>query len=290
MSEGAIMDNDMDINETPLFESPKSADAAFAEAILESDNVLEEKVRNPANDAWIRGEVAEVSSILAQRNLAHANAVAKPVTPRKTLYLKFGKRIFDIILSGIALLITLPINIVLGILTFRDVGSPIFYVQERTGKDLKSFKMVKFRNMTNDCDETGQLLPPEERITKLGLFVRSHSLDELLNFWSVFKGDIPLRIIKTGQGEPCEISGLFALPAKEMRTQKVLFPQVKVASGTCLRTVQNFFSNHTAQRAQTQRILAKRKFTPISWGGGFGGLTLCELWLLSHGTTSGLVS
>lgn len=85
----------------------------------------------------------------------------------------------------------------LAVLTYRDVGSPIFYVQERTGKDLKSFKMVKFRNMTEERDEDGELLPPEDRITKLGLFVRSHSLDELLNFWSVLKGDIPLRILKT---------------------------------------------------------------------------------------------
>ncbi|WP_238329132.1 sugar transferase [Eggerthella lenta] len=52
--------------------------------------------------------------------------------------------------------------------------------------------MVKFRNMTEDRDEDGELLPPEDRITRLGLFVRSHSLDELLNFWSVFKGDMSL--------------------------------------------------------------------------------------------------
>lgn len=166
-------------------------DDGFAEAVLESDGALEERARG-GNGAWIRGEVAEASAALAARNLAHANAVSEPVHPRRTLYLRFGKRALDVVLSGAALVLTLPVNAVLAVLTYRDVGSPVFYVQERTGKDLKSFKMVKFRNMTNDRDEDGELLPPEERITRLGLFVRSHSLDELLNFWSVFKGDMSL--------------------------------------------------------------------------------------------------
>ncbi|WP_219618198.1 sugar transferase [Eggerthella timonensis] len=166
-------------------------DDGFAEAVMESDNVLSEKAHG-GNDAWIRGEVAEASAVLAARNLAHANAVSGPVHPRRTLYLRFGKRVLDVVLSGAALLLTLPVNAVLAVLTYRDVGSPIFYVQERTGRDLKSFKMVKFRNMTEDRDEDGELLPPEDRITRLGLFVRSHSLDELLNFWSVFKGDMSL--------------------------------------------------------------------------------------------------
>ena len=165
-------------------------DDGFAEAVMESDGALGEKARG-GNGAWIRGEVAEASAILAARNLAHADAVAGPAHPKSgTLYLRFGKRALDVALSGIALLLTLPVNLVLAVLTYRDVGSPIFYVQERTGKDLKSFKMVKFRNMTEERDEDGELLPPEDRITKLGLFVRSHSLDELLNFWSVLKGDI----------------------------------------------------------------------------------------------------
>ena len=101
------------------------------------------------------------SAILAARNLAHADAVAGPAHPKSgTLYLRFGKRALDVALSGIALLLTLPVNLVLAVLTYRDVGSPIFYVQERTGKDLKSFKMVKFRNMTEERDEDGELLPP----------------------------------------------------------------------------------------------------------------------------------
>lgn len=145
-----------------------------------------------SNDDWIRGEVADAARLLQERNLEKANAIAAPVSPAKGIYVRFVKRGLDIVLSGAALLVTLPINIVLGVLTFRDVGSPLFFHQQRSGKDLRSFDLVKFRNMTNERDENGELLPPEERTTDLGRFVRQHSLDELLNFWSVFKGDMSL--------------------------------------------------------------------------------------------------
>ncbi|MFR6288417.1 MAG: sugar transferase [Adlercreutzia equolifaciens subsp. celatus] len=145
-----------------------------------------------SNDEWIRGEVADAARILQERNLAHANAIATPVSPANGIYVRYVKRVLDIALSGAALLITLPINVVLGALTFRDVGSPLFFHQQRSGKNLKPFDLVKFRNMTNERDENGELLPPEERTTDLGRFVRQHSLDELLNFWSVFKGDMSL--------------------------------------------------------------------------------------------------
>ncbi|WP_417003673.1 sugar transferase [Adlercreutzia sp.] len=69
---------------------------------------------------------------------------------------------------------------------------PPFFSPATIGKNLKPFDLVKFRNMTNERDENGELLPPEERTTNLGRFVRQHSLDELLNFWSVFKGDMSL--------------------------------------------------------------------------------------------------
>lgn len=145
-----------------------------------------------SNDDWIRGEVADAARLLQERNLEKANAIAAPVSPANGIYVRFVKRGLDIVLSGAALLVTLPINIVLGVLTFRDVGSPLFFHQQRSGKDLRSFDLVKFRNMTNERDENGELLPPEERTTNLGRFVRQHSLDELLNFWSVFKGDMSL--------------------------------------------------------------------------------------------------
>lgn len=114
------------------------------------------------------------------------------ITLRKSFYIKYGKRIIDIFISGIALLITLPINLIIMVVTVFDVGVPIIFRQERIGKDGRSFFLYKFRNMTNKTNDNGVLLPPSERVTKWGKFVRKTSLDELLNFWSIFKGDMSL--------------------------------------------------------------------------------------------------
>ena len=151
----------------------------------------------------------------------------------------------------------------LAVLTYRDVGSPIFYVQERTGKDLKSFKMVKFRNMTEERDEDGELLPPEDRITKLGLFVRSHSLDELLNFWSVLKGDIPLRILKTRPEFSEKSMGAFALPAKSSTNKGKAFSQVVscFANGLRMRRISKFNCNRI--RGMEAQFLAKPVFGAV---------------------------
>ena len=93
--------------------------------------------------------------------------------------------------------------------------------------------------------------------------------------------NVSRRILKTGQGESCEISSLHVLFAKEIQTKKALFSQVKVLSGTYLWTVRNFLGNLIAQRAQTQRIFAKRYFVP-----NFTGNSLREPFLStpsSHG-------
>jgi O-antigen biosynthesis protein WbqP len=89
-------------------------------------------------------------------------------------------------------ILLLPLNCIFGICTFFDVGRPIFYQQTRVGKDGKHFTLVKFRNMNNKTDADGKLLPPSQRVTKFGKFMRKLSLDELLNFWSVLKGDMSI--------------------------------------------------------------------------------------------------
>ena len=199
----------------------------------------------------------------------------------RSIIYRYAKRLFDITFSAFILVVALVPGLILATAIAIETKAWPIYSQERIGKGGHPFRIYKFRTMVSDSHNIEKYFTSEQmdawrrerkvvddpRITPLGRVLRSTSVDELPNFINVLKGEIPLRIIKTGQGEPCEISGLFALPAKELRTQKALFPQVKVASGTCLRTVQNFFSNHTAQRAQTQRILTKRKFTHISWGG-----------------------
>ena len=112
------------------------------------------------------------------------------VQVKNSFYLKFGKRFFDIVLGGAACIIALPINLLLAVVTFFDVGSPVFFKQERVGKDRKRFNLIKFRNMTNETNEAGVLLPPDQRVTKWGKFVRKTSMDELLNFWNILKGDM----------------------------------------------------------------------------------------------------
>ena len=135
---------------------------------------------------------ATIAEHLARDNRAHASAVSPAVHPRNTIYTRYVKRLFDIIIAAFALVITSPINLVLAIATFFDVGRPLLFHQTRTGKDGEPFHITKFRNMTNEADAHGVLLPPKERITRWGRFARKTSLDELLNFWSIFKGDMSL--------------------------------------------------------------------------------------------------
>lgn len=133
-----------------------------------------------------------IAEMAARDNLEQVNEGSLPVIPRNTFYTRYVKRILDILIALPCFVITLPINLVIGAITFFDVGSPIFFKQARIGKNGESFHLIKFRNMTNETDGYGHLLPASERTTRFGMFVRSHSFDELLNFWFVLKGDMSL--------------------------------------------------------------------------------------------------
>ena len=106
------------------------------------------------------------------------------------MYKKYIKRILDIILSLIAIIITLPIFLIVGILVLIFIGQPAIFRQKRPGKNEKIFTMYKFRTMTNKKDEDGNLLPDELRLTKLGKFLRKTSLDEIPEFINILKGDM----------------------------------------------------------------------------------------------------
>ncbi|MBQ4534381.1 MAG: sugar transferase [Ruminococcus sp.] len=134
----------------------------------------------------------ELADYLAQTRLEEINKHCKDVKPASNIYSKYIKRFIDIIVSALLLIITSPINLIIFIVTAFTLGNPIFFRQERIGKDGKPFTIIKFRNMTNKTDEKGELLPPAQRVTKFGKIVRKTSLDELLNFWSIFKGDMSL--------------------------------------------------------------------------------------------------
>ncbi|WP_270370142.1 sugar transferase [Aerococcus urinaeequi] len=108
------------------------------------------------------------------------------------LYQKLFKRIIDILISLLLLIIFSPIILILFILIRIKIGYPVFFLQERPGKNEKIFKMYKFRTMNDDKDENGNLLPDEERLTKFGLQLRVTSLDELPGLWNVLIGDMSL--------------------------------------------------------------------------------------------------
>lgn len=108
------------------------------------------------------------------------------------LYARFIKRLFDIIISFVTLIILSPLLLVLCLLIKIKLGSPIFFTQDRTGRDEKTFKMIKFRTMSDAKNENGDLLPDEERFTKFGDFLRRYSLDELPELLNVFKGDMSI--------------------------------------------------------------------------------------------------
>lgn len=109
------------------------------------------------------------------------------------MYKHFFKRIFDFWISLIVLIIISPILLVVTIwLHFANKGAGAFFFQERPGKDGKIFKVIKYKTMTDERDSEGNLLPDVDRLTKVGKFVRSTSIDELPQLINVLKGDMAL--------------------------------------------------------------------------------------------------
>src|SRR5699024_3492772 len=108
------------------------------------------------------------------------------------LYKNFFKRLFDILVSSSALILLSPIFLLLIIIIRIKLGSPVFFSQKRPGKNGKIFKMYKFRSMTDERDQSGNLLPDHERLPDFGQKLRATSLDELPELWNILKGDMSL--------------------------------------------------------------------------------------------------
>ena len=108
------------------------------------------------------------------------------------LYRLFFKRPMDFILSLLAIIVLSPLFIVTGILVRTKLGSPILFKQNRPGLDEKIFTMYKYRTMTDQKDETGELLPDHIRLTKFGKMLRATSLDELPELFNILKGDMSI--------------------------------------------------------------------------------------------------
>lgn len=108
------------------------------------------------------------------------------------MYRKGIKRMLDILLSAIALIVFSPIILIVAVLVRCKLGSPVIFHQERPGYHEKIFKLCKFRSMTEERDEEGKLLPDAKRLTGFGNFLRKSSLDELPELWNILKGDMSI--------------------------------------------------------------------------------------------------
>lgn len=109
------------------------------------------------------------------------------------MYKHFFKRFFDFWIALIALIVISPVLLIVTIwLHFANKGAGAFFFQERPGKDAKIFKVIKFKTMTDERDAEGKLLPDAQRLTKVGRFIRSTSIDELPQLINVLKGDMAL--------------------------------------------------------------------------------------------------
>lgn len=111
---------------------------------------------------------------------------------KRGIYESYIKRVLDFGMALISIIIFSPVLIGIGILTRVKLGKPVFFTQERLGKDNKVFKVYKFRTMNFERDENGDLLPDELRSTELGRAIRGYSLDELPQLWNILKGDMSI--------------------------------------------------------------------------------------------------
>ena len=117
----------------------------------------------------------------------------KPYGP----YEKYFKRPLDFVLSAGALIVLSPVMGVTAVLVKKKLGSPVLFTQDRPGKDEKVFKLCKFRTMTDERDENGELLPDADRLTDFGSFLRSTSLDELPELLNIliWRSSVPDRFL-----------------------------------------------------------------------------------------------
>lgn len=108
------------------------------------------------------------------------------------MYRRWGKRCFDVVLAGLGLIVLAPLLLLLVLVVRLELGSPILFRQKRAGRGGSPFQIIKLRTMTTARDVAGDLLPDEDRLTRLGRFLRATSLDELPELWNVLRGQMSL--------------------------------------------------------------------------------------------------
>ena len=163
--------------------------------------------------------------------------LSEPVVGGSIAY-RFVKRAFDVVSCGCALIIlAIPMGIIALKIKSESPG-PVIYAQRRVGKGGKIFNVYKFRSMYTDAEARGAQWArgDDPRVTPFGKVMRKTRMDEIPQFWNVFKGDIPLRILKTRPEFSEESMGAFALPAKSSTNRGKAFSQVASCFASGLRT------------------------------------------------------
>jgi undecaprenyl phosphate N,N'-diacetylbacillosamine 1-phosphate transferase len=125
-------------------------------------------------------------------NENNSNFPTFQLSNKKSMYRRFFKRPMDFILSLCAIIVLSPILLTVALLVRIKLGSPVIFKQQRPGLNEKIFNIYKFRTMTDERDEKGELLPDSERLTKFGRMLRSTSLDELPELFNILKGDMSI--------------------------------------------------------------------------------------------------
>ena len=198
--------------------------------------------------------------------------LAKPIVAGGLGY-RFVKRAFDVCSTGCALIIlAIPMGVIALKIKLESPG-PVIYAQERVGKNGKPFMVYKFRSMYVDAEKRGAQWAQDDdpRVTPFGKVMRKTRLDEIPQFWNVFKGDIPLRILKMRPEFSVKRMGAFALPAKSSTNKEEVFSQVasRFASGLRMRRISGFDCNRIG--GMETQFLAKPVFgvSPVHTGALF---------------------
>ncbi len=123
-------------------------------------------------------------------NKNNSNFSTFQLSNKKSMYRRYFKRPMDFILSLCAIIVLSPVLLIVALLVKIKLGSPVIFKQQRPGLNEKIFTLYKFRTMTDERDEKGELLPDSERLTKFGRMLRSTSLDELPELFNILKGDM----------------------------------------------------------------------------------------------------
>lgn len=190
--------------------------------------------------------------------------LSEPVVGGSIAY-RFVKRVFDVVSCGCALVIlAIPMGIIALKIKSESPG-PVIYAQRRVGKGGKIFNVYKFRSMYTDAEARGAQWArgDDPRVTPFGKVMRKTRMDEIPQFWNVFKGDIPLRILKTRPEFSEKSMGAFALPAKSSTNKGKAFSQVVscFANGLRMRRISKFNCNRI--RGMEAQFLAKPVFGAV---------------------------